>query len=96
MVGDIIPEWWATSIGIRIPSRSGPEQTTFEPRTPCTSPKCDVLVFTLAMYRSAHIVFVAFLLAHLEFAGAQGMPENITVDSVLTMAKEAAESGTTE
>jgi hypothetical protein len=49
-----------------------------------------------AMYRPAHIVFVAALLAQLEFAGAQGMPENITVDSVLTMAKEAAESGTTE
>jgi len=48
------------------------------------------------MYRLGHIAFIAFLLAQLEFAGAQGMPENITVDSVLTMAKEAAESGTTE
>jgi hypothetical protein len=49
-----------------------------------------------AMYRLAHIVFVAVLLPQLEFAGAQGMPENVTVDSVLTMAKEAAETGTTE
>jgi hypothetical protein len=50
------------------------------------------------MYRLAHIAFVfaAALLAQLEFAGAQGVPENITVDSVLTMAKEAAESGTNE
>jgi hypothetical protein len=50
------------------------------------------------MYRLAHIAFVfaVALLAQLEFAGAQGVPENITVDSVLTMAKEAAESGTTE
>jgi hypothetical protein len=50
------------------------------------------------MYRLAHIAFVftAALLTQLEFAGAQGVPENITVDSVLTMAKEAAESGTTE
>jgi hypothetical protein len=49
------------------------------------------------MYRLVHIAFVfAALLAQLEFAGAQGVPENITVDSVLTMAKEAAESETTE
>jgi hypothetical protein len=49
------------------------------------------------MYRLAHIAFVfaAALHAQLGFAAAQGMPENITVDSVLTMAKEAAESGTT-
>jgi hypothetical protein len=50
------------------------------------------------MYRLAHIalVFTAALLAQSEFAVAQGVPENITVDSVLTMAKEVAESGTTE
>src|SRR5437660_3432107 len=50
------------------------------------------------MPRLAHIVFVftALLLGQLEFVGAQGIPENITVDSVLTMAKEVAESGTTE
>jgi hypothetical protein len=36
------------------------------------------------------------LLGQVEFVGAQGIPENITVDSVLTMAKEVAESGTTE
>jgi hypothetical protein len=45
-----------------------------------------------------HVVFVftALLLSQLEFVGAQGVPENVTVDSVLTMAKEAAESGVTE
>lgn len=50
------------------------------------------------MYRLAHTVFVftAPFLGQLEFLGAQGIPQNITVDSVLTMAKEAAESGTTE
>ena len=49
------------------------------------------------MYRLAHTVFVLVaVLLQLEFAGAQVAPENITVDSVLTMAKVAAESGTTE
>jgi hypothetical protein len=54
--------------------------------------------FAATMYRLAHVAFVftAALLAQLEFATAQGMPEYITVDSVLTMAKEVAESGTTE
>jgi hypothetical protein len=35
--------------------------------------------------------FAAVLLAQLEFAGAQGTTDKISVDSVLAMAKEAAE-----
>lgn len=48
----------------------------------------------MLMYRLAYIVFVfaAVLLAQLEFAGAQGVPENVTVDSVLAIAKEKAET----
>jgi len=62
--------------------------------SPLRLPKIRRTGVHMPMYRRAHIIliFSAALLARREFADAQDTRENITVDSVLTMAKEAAET----